>query len=749
MSSGEFRVWPGDPFPLGATWDGRGVNFAIFSEHAEKVALCLFDVNGEREIARITLPQYTNLVWHGYLPDAKPGQLYGYRVCGPYQPLLGHRFNHHKLLVDPYARKLRVPLHVSEAQYGYTLGSAEADLSFDPRDSARVTPKCEVVDPAYAWGGDRPPRVPWHETIIYETHLRGFTMRHPEVPDVTRGTFTGMTAPSVIGYLKSLGITAIELLPIHAFVNEPLLASRGLVNYWGYNSLGFFAPHPRYLSAGGILEFKTMVKCLHDAGIEVILDVVYNHTAEGNQLGPTLSFRGIDNASYYRLSDGNPRYYADYTGCGNSLNLHHPMVLRMVTDSLRYWVDEMHVDGFRFDLATTLARERDGNYDLHSGFLDTIGQDPALSRVKLIAEPWDVGPGGYQTGGFPSGWAEWNDKYRDVVRRFWKGDEGLIAEFASRLAGSSDMFDRQGRCPWASVNFVTAHDGFTLDDLVSYNAKHNHANGENNRDGSDANYSWNCGVDGPTDDARIRALRRRQKRNLLATLLISQGTPMLLAGDEFGCSHQGNNNAYCQDNKLNWIDWKNIDDDGRALLDFARKLIALRRNHIVLHRLRFLHGVTLSGENLADIHWLTPAGSPMQQRDWKANHARSIAFLLDGETGNAHLTAAGEPQPDDDVFIVLNAHHEPVEYTLPPARWGKPWQVALDTAKPDPFTPGENIPGGAIRPVEARSFVLFIQERNVWRIPLGSREFRKMYYAQSSHPETPEVKPSGFRHPIS
>lgn len=713
MTSQEYRVWPGDPYPLGATWDGRGVNFALFSEHAEKVVLCLFDVNGEHEIARIALPQYTNLVWHGYLPDLKPGQFYGYRVFGPYEPLKGHRFNHHKLLLDPYAKKLCVPLHVAEEHFGYTIGDAQEDLSFDQRDSARVSPKCEVVDTAYAWGDDRSPPTQWHETIVYETHVRGFTMRHPEVPEMTRGTFAGMTAPAVVRYLKALGITAIELLPIHAFVNEPPLEARGLVNYWGYNSIAFFAPHPRYLSGGGILEFKTMVKLLHDAGIEVILDVVYNHTAEGNQLGPTMSFRGIDNASYYRLSDGNPRFYADYTGCGNSLNLHHPMVLRMVTDSLRYWVEEMHVDGFRFDLATTLAREQDGGYDSHSGFLDTIGQDPVLSRVKLIAEPWDIGPGGYQVGGFPPGWAEWNDKYRDVVRRFWKGDEGHAAEFASRIAGSSDIFDRQGRCPWASVNFVTAHDGFTINDLVSYNNKHNQANGEDDRDGTDANHSWNCGVEGPTDDPAIRTLRERQKRNLLTTLLISQGTPMLLAGDEFGRTHKGNNNVYCQDNDLNWIDWTGIDEDGRALLDFVKGLIALRRKHNVLHRSRFLHGVTLNGEKLDDIHWLTPDGSPMQPQDWVAMHARSIAFLLDGETGHMHFSAIGEPQPDDDFFIVLNAYHEPVDYTLPPPRWGKPWRVVLDTAKPDPFAPGEDVPGGAKRPVGARSLVLFIQERNV------------------------------------
>jgi glycogen operon protein len=687
------------------------VNFALFSENAEKVELCLFDETGQRETARVILPQYTNLVWHGYLPDARPGQLYGYRVYGPYDPKRGHRFNHNKLLIDPYAKALLGTLSWSDVHYGYRIGHAKEDLSFDYRDSAKTMPKCQVVDTAFTWGDDWPPRTPWHETVLYEMHARGFTMRCPAVPEPQRGTFAGLSAPYVIEYLKALGITAVELLPVHAFVDEPALSSRGLSNYWGYNSIAFFALHSRYLSNGGHGEFKTFVKLLHEAGIEVILDVVYNHTAEGNQLGPTLSFRGIDNASYYRLLPNEPRYYMDYTGCGNALNLHHPMVLRLVMDSLRYWVEEMHVDGFRFDLATTLGREQHGSFDRHSGFLDAIGQDPLLSRVKLIAEPWDTGHDGYQVGGFPPGWAEWNDQYRDTVRRFWKGDTGQVPSLASRIAGSSDIFDHKGRRPWASINFVTAHDGFTLADLVSYDVKHNERNGEGNRDGADANHSWNCGTEGLTDDPAIRALRERQRRNLIATLLLSQGTPMLLAGDELGRTKNGNNNSYCQDNELNWVDWDGVDESNRKLLTFVRELIALRRRHIVLHRRRFLHGRMVDGEEVDSIIWLTADATEMGPQDWNRWQGRSIAFVLNGDAGQYHLTAQGEPLPDDHFLVVLNAHPEPVTYRTPAARWHRDWELVVDTALDEPMTGGRRVQAGQVFQVEARSLVIYCQRR--------------------------------------
>src|SRR5579862_1078502 len=528
------RVWPGQPYPLGATWDGEGVNFALFSAHAEKVELCLFDQTGQREEARIALPEYTDEVWHCYLPEVRPGQLYGYRVHGPYDPPAGHRFNPNKLLLDPYAQAISGALQWSDAVYGYRVGSPREDLAFDRRDSARFVPKCRVVESAFTWNRDHPPRISWEESIILEMHVRGFTMRHPAVEPSARGTFAALGSPAVIDYLVELGVTAVELLPIQAVATERRLADAGLANYWGYNTIAFFAPDPRYLPAGAVGEFKTAVKRLHEAGIEVLLDVVYNHTGEGNHLGPTLSFRGIDNLSYYRL-DSDRRHYTDVTGCGNTLNLDHPRVLQMVMDALRYWALEMHVDGFRFDLAATLAREGGGgDYSRHSGFFDAIRQDPAMAQLKLIAEPWDVGPFGYQLGNFPPGWAEWNGQYRDAVRRFWKGENSMIAEIASRLAGSSDIFDGRGRRPWASINFVTAHDGFTLHDLVSYEKKHNDANLENNRDGHEPNFSWNCGVEGPSDDPAVRSLRHRQKRNLLASLLLSLGVPMLLAGDEIG-----------------------------------------------------------------------------------------------------------------------------------------------------------------------------------------------------------------------
>ncbi len=682
MAQQKHRVWPGLPYPLGATWDGAGTNFSLFSAHAEKVELCLFDADGEREVERIALPEYTHEIWHGYLPDVRAGQLYGYRVYGPYEPEQGHRYNPHKLLLDPYAKNLHGSLRWDDALFGYTVGDDAADLSFDTRDSAPFMPRCQVIDPAFTWGLNSPLKRPWHETIIYEMHVRGFTMLHPDVGESARGTFDGLSHPAAVGYLKSLGITAVELLPVHAFVQDRHLIDQGLRNYWGYNSIGFFAPYPDYLAGGSISEFKTFVQLMHDAGIEVILDVVYNHTAEGNQLGPTLSMRGIDNKSYYYLMEDDERYYNDFTGTGNALELRHPYVLRMVTDSLRYWVEEMGVDGFRFDLATTLARVN-GGFDEHSSFLDAVAQDPLLSTVKLIAEPWDIGYGGYQVGGFPPGWAEWNDRYRDTARRFWKGDDAQLAELASRMAGSSDIYNRRGRRPWASVNFITAHDGFTLTDLVSYNDKHNEANKENNRDGNDSNNSWNCGAEGPTDDPQINELRQRQKRNLLTTLLLSQGLPMLLAGDEFGHSQQGNNNAYCQDNEITWLDWEAIDEDGQALTAFTRALIELRRDHIVFHRHRFFQGKQIPGTNTNDITWIKPDGNEMSETDWHRVGARSIALLLSGEAGVYHLTEQGEKEPDDTFLLILNADHEQIEYSLPQDFNLPSGVVMIDTSRDD------------------------------------------------------------------
>ena len=542
-------VWPGRPYPLGSTWDGEGVNFALYSEHAEKVDLCLFDISGKRETLRVQLPEQTDMVWHGYLPELRPGQLYGYRVYGPYAPEQGHRFNHHKLLLDPYGKQIQGAIRWSDAHFGYRVGHRQEDLSFDRRDDAIGMPKNRVIDSAFTWGIDAPPKIPWHETLIYELHVKGFTMCHPDVPAHLRGTYAGLATAPVIEYFTRLGVTSIELMPVHSFVDDRRLMERGLRNYWGYNSIGFLALEPRYLTTNSIYEFKTMVKTLHSAGLEVILDVVYNHTAEGNHLGPTLSLKGIDNSTYYRLVADNPRYYMDYTGTGNTLNMRHPRVLQLIMDSLRYWVLEMHVDGFRFDLAATLARELH-EVDRLGAFLDIIHQDPVLSQVKLIAEPWDLGEGGYQVGNFPVGWAEWNDRYRDTVRAYWKGDEGLLGDLAYRITGSSDLYAHSGRRPYASINFITAHDGFTLQDLVSYNEKHNEANGEDNRDGNNNNLSWNCGVEGPTDDPNIQALRAKQKRNFLAMLLLSQGVPMMYAGDAIGHTQLGNNNAYCQDNAI-------------------------------------------------------------------------------------------------------------------------------------------------------------------------------------------------------
>lgn len=699
------RIWPGSPYPLGATWDGHGVNFALFSAHAEKVELCLFDHRG-RETERVVLPEYTDEVWHGYLPDVRPGQLYGYRVHGPYDPLHGHRFNAHKLLIDPYTKALSGNIIWSDTHFGFRLGSPKQDLVMDKRDNARYQAKCKVVDTAFTWGDDRRPNVAWNDTVVYEMHVRGFTMCHPDVPPQYRGTFLGLAQPQVIDHLVKLGITSVELLPVQAYVDERHLTEKGLRNYWGYNPIAYFAPDIRYYGASPQGDFKSMVQRLHEAGIEVILDVVYNHTAEGNQLGPTLSFKGIDNVSYYRLVSGSERWYENYSGCGNTLKLSHPRVLQMVMDSLRYWVEEMHVDGFRFDLAASLAREKSG-FDGGSGFLDAVRQDPVLSKAKMIAEPWDIGGDGYRLGGFPPGWSEWNGHYRDTVRRFWRGDGGLIGDLASRITGSSDMFGWGGRRPWASLNFVTCHDGFTLADLVSYNAKHNDSNGENNRDGTDANYSWNCGQEGPCSNRRIHALRRQQMRNLMATLLLSQGVPMLLAGDEFGRSQGGNNNAYCQDNELSWIDWENLDAD---MLAFTQALIRLRREHPVFRRPHFFQGRRMAGDLLKDITWVTPEGFEMTQADWMLPYARSLGFILGGESCVVD-SRTGHEEADDTFMVLCNAYTEIIFYTLPPPKAGKTWEVVIDTARPESVLKGEYCAAGTRFPLKPHSLAV-LRRRN-------------------------------------
>ncbi len=676
------RVWPGKPYPLGATWDGAGVNFAIFSEHATRIELCLFDrVEAARESHRIPLPEQTHMIWHGYLPDIRPGQLYGYRVHGPYDPKAGHRFNPHKVLLDPYAKAVGRTIRWGDNRmFGYRVGDPKEDLSFDKRDNAAQAPLGMVVDPAFQWGDDRPPRTPWHKTFIYELHVKGFTKRHPEVPEPLRGTYAGLVSEPAIRHLTELGVTAVELMPVHHHVISRHLVDRGLTDYWGYNTLTYFAPDSRYARVRNpqniVREFKTMVRTLHSVGIEVILDVVYNHTGEGNHLGPTLSLRGVDNASYYRLRAENSRYYEDFTGCGNTLNLRHPSVLQLIMDSLRYWVLEMHVDGFRFDLASALARELFA-VDKLSAFFDVIQQDPVLSQVKLIAEPWDLGEGGYQVGNFPVGWAEWNGKYRDTVRRFWKGDGGVVAEFATRLSGSSDLYGQSGRHPYASVNFVTAHDGFTLHDLVSYNEKHNEANGEESRDGHNENLSWNCGAEGPTDNPAIRALRERQKRNLLATLLLSEGIPMICSGDEMGRTQRGNNNAYCQDNEISWLDW-DLDGDRAALLRFARRVIRLWKEQPILQRRRFFQGRPIRGTNVKDILWLDPDGAEMNDDAWFAPFVRCLGIRMAGETGE--VDERGRPIVGDTLLLLLNAHHEEIRFALPKEGEGLGWERLLDTS---------------------------------------------------------------------
>jgi glycogen operon protein len=694
------RTRPGHSYPLGATWDGSGVNFALFSENATGVELCLFDERGHER--RVPITERTAQVWHIYLPQARPGLRYGYRVHGPWEPAAGHRFNPSKLLLDPYARAITGTVQWSDALFGYTIGHADADLARDERDSARGMPKGVVIDSAFTWGDDRPPRIPWSETVIYEMHVKGFTARHPDVAKDERGTYGALVSPPALDYLKSLGVTAVELMPIHHYVSDKVLVDKGLRNYWGYNSLGFFAPDIRYASGRGagdqVREFKTMVKALHEAGIEVILDVVYNHTAEGNHLGPTLSFRGIDNAAYYRLMPDDRRYYMDYTGCGNTLNMTHPRTLQLIMDSLRYWIQEMHVDGFRFDLASALARELN-DVDRLGAFFDIIHQDPVISQVKLIAEPWDLGEGGYQVGNFPVLWAEWNGIYRDTVRSFWKGDEGQAGGMAYRLTGSSDLYGHGGRRPYASINFVTAHDGFTLNDLVSYNDKHNEANGEDNRDGHDHNLSWNGGSEGPTDDAKIGELRARQMRNFVATMLLSQGVPMLSGGDEIARTQHGNNNAYCQDNERSWFDWK-LDRNRRELLDFVRYVVSLRHEHPVLRRQKFFFGRRIRGSEVKDLSWFRPDGREMTDEDWGNAFTRCFGLRLAGDA-IAEVDAQGEPIVDDTLMILINAFHEPIDFVLPANRRGARWEVVLDTRSADgrrrhrPLRGGESYALGA------------------------------------------------------
>jgi len=726
------RVWPGDPYPLGATWTGAGVNFALFSAHATKVELCLFDdAQSVKESERIALSEQTDMVWHGFLPDARPNQLYGYRVHGPYEPANGHRFNPNKVVMDPYAKSVARTIRWSDEMFGYRVGAPEEDLSFDDRDNAPFAPLAAVVDPAFTWGDDRPPRTPWHNTIIYEMHVRGFSMRHPLVPEPMRGTYEALTTEHALNHLKRLGVTAVELMPVHHHARDRHLEERGLTNYWGYNSFGYFAPERRFAAsqtpAGAVREFKRMVRALHAAGFEVILDVVYNHTAEGNHLGPTLSLKAIDNASYYRLVAEDQRYYMDFTGCGNTLNMRSPQVLQLIMDSLRYWVSEMHVDGFRFDLASALAREL-FDVDRLASFFDIIHQDPMLSQVKLIAEPWDLGQGGYQVGNFPVLWTEWNGKYRDTVRRFWRGDGGTASELATRLAGSNDLYASSGREPYASINFVTAHDGFTLADLVSYNDKHNEANGEDNRDGESNNLSWNCGAEGPTDDNGIGALRLRQMRNFLTTLLLSQGVPMISHGDELGRTQKGNNNAYCQDNEITWIDW-NLDDERKALLEFACEMIHFRRNQPVLRRRKYFQGRSLRG--MKDLAWLTPEGGEMDDVAWTSDFVRCLGMLLSGEAIE-EVDEKGEAITGDTLLVLFNAHDEEVPFTMPDLQSEQRWQRIVDTYETQASVRAFDT--GARYPLQGRSVAVF-------KLMSLKKDRRKPQRADESRPETTPAEP--------
>ena len=710
MTSAEpMPQWPGAAYPLGATYDGSGTNFALFSEVADTVELCLFDADGAE--TRLPLTEVDGFVWHTFLPGVEPGQRYGFRVHGPNEPKAGHRCNPAKLLLDPYAKAIDGTFEWHQSLFGYQFGDPD---SRNDDDSAPHMPKSVVINPYFDWGIDRPPRHEYAETVIYEAHVKGLTQTHPDVPEEIRGTYAAIAHPVVIDHLTSLGVTALELMPVHHFANDATLLEKGLSNYWGYNSIGFFAPDPKYSSAatpgGQVGEFKAMVRALHEAGIEVILDVVYNHTAEGNHLGPTLSFRGIDNAAYYRLVDDDKRYYLDYTGTGNSLNVGHPHSLQLIMDSLRYWVTEMHVDGFRFDLASALAREF---YDVDrlSAFFDLVQQDPTVSQVKLIAEPWDLGPGGYQVGNFPPQWSEWNGKYRDTVRDFWRGEPATLGEFASRITGSADLYEQSTRRPGASINFVTAHDGFTLRDLVSFNEKHNEANLEGNKDGENHNRSWNCGVEGRTDDPEVNAVRARQQRNFLATLLLSQGVPMIGHGDELGRTQDGNNNGFCQDNELTWVDW---DDADRPLQEFTRRVTALRAAHPVFRRRRFFDGLPVrrpGAEGLPDIDWLRPDGSPMTDADWGAGFGRAIAVFLNGN-GIAEVDTRGERVADDSFLLCFNAHHEPLEFTLPGPEFGAAWDTVLDTADDDAGDRGGPRPAGAVVTVQARSLLVLLSSRD-------------------------------------
>ena len=680
------RTWLGFPYPLGATWMGNGVNFALFSEHATGVELCLFDDReATEENVRIPITERTDQVWHVFLPDVRPGQLYGFRVSGPYDPEHGLRFNSSKLLLDPYAKAIAGEVNWSDEMFGYVVGDKKEDLTQDFRDDAWGVPKSVVIDTAFDWRGDRKPGIPLHTSVIYEVHVKGFTKLWQELPEALRGTYAALGSAPAIDYLKKLGVTAIELLPVHTHIDDKVLVDRGLTNYWGYNTIGFFAPHAQYSSSGQlgeqVSEFKSMVRSLHAAGIEVILDVVYNHTAEGNQLGPMFCFRGIDNLAYYRLNPENPRFYLDFTGTGNTFNLLHPRALQLVTDSLRYWVEDMHVDGFRFDLAPALARNHEGVNRLHP-FFQVIEQDPILSQVKLIAEPWDVGDGGYQVGNFPAPFSEWNGKYRDAVRSFWKGDERRVGEMGYRLAGSPDLYQHSGRRPYASINFVTAHDGFTLNDLVSYNEKHNELNGDGNHDGDNNNLSWNCGVEGPTDDPQINALRERQRRNFLTTLFLSQGVPMLCGGDEWGRTQMGNNNAYCQDNEISWFDWTR-DEKQNEFLEFARKLISFRNAHPVFRRPKFFQHRRIRGSEIRDVMWFNPGGSEMSEEEWASPFVRCVGMLLSGDTSDV-VNFEGEPIRDDTFLLLINAHHEAIPFVLP-GQENIEWQLILDTVNQNGF----------------------------------------------------------------
>ena len=731
------RTMPGKPYPLGASWDGKGVNFALFSENAEGVELCLFNsVDAREEFLRIRLTEQTNHVWHVYLPEARPGWLYGYRVHGPYEPSAGHRFNPRKLLVDPYVKGVARRVDWNDAMFGYQLGNPEEDMARDDRDSAPFAPLGVVIDPSYQWGGDSAPRTPWAETVIYETHVRGMTMNHPEVPAELRGTYAGLASEPVVEHLLSLGVTAVELLPVHHRASEYQLVQKGLTDYWGYNTLAYFAPDNRYASSTmtPVDEFKMMVRTLHDVGIEVILDVVYNHTAEGNHLGPTLSLRGIDNSTYYRLQGDSPRYYMDYTGCGNTLNMRHPQVLQLIMDSLRYWVTEMHVDGFRFDLASALARELH-EVDKLSAFFDIIQQDPVISQVKLIAEPWDIGEGGYQVGNFPPLWTEWNGRYRDCIRRFWKGEGRQVAELATRLSGSSDLYEYAGRRPHASINFVTAHDGFTLKDLVSYNDKHNEDNGEENRDGNNDNISWNCGTEGPTNNMEIRSLRDRQMRNFMATLLISQGVPMISGGDEFARTQSGNNNAYCQDNEITWYDW-NLSPEQKSFLEFVQKIVRIRKTHPVLKRRKFFHGRKIRGSEIKDISWFSPSGHEMTDEEWDSDFVRCLGVRLSGDA-ISEVDARGNPIVGETLLVLLNAHYETVPFVLPAHRKGTQWHLLADTAE-NGESRRRSSRGGRIYSIQDRSMAIFSLNPRTARGYLDLSEVPESVQGEASRARTGE-----------